>query len=163
MKAHHYLGVGIKLFAIWLFLFSIQNMVFFLENIIYGTIQGMAASITTSGLIYVPWLVLAITLWNFPLSIAKKIIPPEAEINSEGISAKSLLSVFISAISLFFLYRSIMDGVYWATLLNLSESGVYATFSPENKASVFATGIELFAAALLFFNSRKISLWASKF
>lgn len=163
MKAHLYLGIGIKLFAIWLFLFSIPNMAFFLENIIYGTVYGVVASVPTSGLIYIPWLVIAIVLWNFPLSIAKKIIPSEAEINSEGISAKSLLSVFISAISLFFLYRSIMDGVYWATLLNLSEGGGYATFSPENRASILATGVELFAAALLFFNARKISLWAGKF
>jgi len=65
--------------------------------------------------------------------------------------------------SLFFLYRSIMDGVYWVTLLNLSENGVNATFNPDNKASVFATGVEFLAAALLFFNSRKISLWARNF
>lgn len=163
MKAHHYLGVGIKLFTIWLFLFSIQKLVFFIENIIYGTVQGMEASAITSGFLYIPWLVIAIALWNFPLSIAKIIIPPEAELKPEGISATSLLSVLISAISLFFLYRSIMDGVYWATVLNLSESGVYAAFSPENKASIFATGVEFIAAAILFFNSRKISLWASKF
>lgn len=163
MKAHHYVGIGIKLFAIWLFLFSIQNMVFFLENIIYGTVQGVMASITISSLTYVPWLVLAVILWNFPLSIAKKIIPPEAEINPERISASSLLSVLISAMSLFFLCRSIMDGVYWVTLLNLSENGVNATFSPDNKASIFATGVEFFAAALLFFNSSKISHWARNF
>ena len=163
MKVHHYVGIGIKLFAIWLFLFSIQNMVFFLENIIYGTVTGVWASITISSLTYIPWLFIAIILWNFPLSIAKKIIPPEADVNPEGISASSLLSVLISAMSLFFLYRSIMDGVYWVTLLNLSENGVNATFNPDNKASVFATGVEFLAAALLFFNSRKISLWARNF
>jgi hypothetical protein len=163
MKVHHYVGIGIKLFAIWLFLFSIQNMAFFLENIIYGTVQGMEASITISSLTYLPWLVLSIILWNFPLSIAKKIIPHLSEINPEGISTSSLLTVLISAISLFFLYSSVMDGVYWVTLINLSESGSYAAFNPENKASIFATGVELLAAALLFFNSRRISLWASKF
>ena len=56
-----------------------------------------------------------------------------------------------------------MDGVYWATLINLNEGGSYAAFNPENKASIFATGVEFLVAALLFFNSRKISRWASKF
>ena len=163
MKAHHYVGIGIKLFAIWLFLCSIQNMTFFLENIIYGTVQGMAASATKSALIYLPWLVMALILWNFPLSIAKKIVPSEAQVNPEPISASALLAVLIAAISIYFLYRSIMDGVYWATLLNLSEGGVYASFSPENKASIFATFIEFLAAALLLFNSRKISAWARNF
>lgn len=163
MKVHHYVGIGIKLFAIWLFLYSIPNMTFFLENILYGTVQGMAASATKSGLIYIPWLVMAVILWNFPLSIAKKIVPPEAQVNPESISASSLLAVLITAISIYFLYRSIMDGVYWATFLNLSEGGVYASFSPENKASIFATLIEFLAAALLFINSRKISVWARNF
>jgi hypothetical protein len=163
MKVHHYVGVGIKLFAIWLFLFSVQNMVYLLENIIYGTVQGMKASLIKSSLIYVPWLVLAIILWYFPLSSAKKIIPPEAEVNPEGISASSLLSILISAIALLFLYRSIMDGVYWLTLLNLIENSSYSTIGPENKASMYATGVEFFAAACLFFNSRKISIWARNF
>lgn len=163
MKVHHYVGIGIKLFAIWLFLFSIQNMAFFLENLIYGTVQGMGASLTISSITYLPWLLLSIILWNFPLSIAKKIIPLESEINPEGISTGSLLAVLISAISLFFLYNSIMDGVYWVTLINLNGSGSYAAFNPENKASIFATGVEFIAAALLLFNSRKISRWASKF
>lgn|SRR5690606_15538192 len=163
MKVHHYVGIGIKLFAIWLFLFSIQNMAFLLENIIHGTVHGMAASLTTSGLIYVPWLVIAIILWNFPLMIAKKIIPPDAEINPERLSANSLLPILISAISLFFLYRSIMDGVYWLTLLNLMENNAYPTISLENKASMYATGVEFLAAACLFFNSKKISILARNF
>src|SRR5690606_26064079 len=85
------------------------------------------------------------------------------QVNPEPISASALLAVLIAAISIYFLYRSIMDGVYWATLLNLSEGGVYASFSPENKASIFATFIEFLAAALLLFNSRKISAWARNF
>lgn len=163
MKVHHYLGIGIKLFAIWLLLYSVHNLVYFFENIIYGTVQGMDASLLRSSFIYIPWLVAAIVLWMFPLSIAKAIIPPEADLKPESISPGSLLAVFVSAISIFFLYRSIMDGVYWATILNLSESGVYTTLSPENRASIVATVIEFSAAALLFFNSRKVSHWASKF
>ncbi len=163
MKAHHYVGIGIKLFAIWLFLFSIQNMTLFLENLIYGTIQGMAASLTVSSLIYIPWLVVAIILWNFPMSIARKIIPPESDVNPKSISANSLLAVLVSAISLYFLYRSIMDGVYWLALLNLNEGGTYPSLSPDNKASIYATLVEFCVAALLFFNSKKISDWSNKF
>ena len=163
MKAHHYLSIGIKLFALWLILFSIPNLVYFLENVMYGTVQGMEASLFRSSLIYLPWPALAIFLWLFPLSVAAKIIPPEENLSAECMSPKSLLAVLISAIAIYFLYRSVMDCVYWATVLNLSEGGIHASIGPENKASIIATFVELIGAALLLFKSKRISNWASKF
>lgn len=163
MKAHHYLSIGIKLFALLLILFSIPNLIYFFENIIYGTVQGMEASLLRSSLIYIPWPVLALILWNFPLSIAEKIIPSDANLSPESISPKSLLTVLISAIAIYFLYRSVMDCVYWATVLNLSEGGIHASIDPESKASIIATFVELIGAAILLFKSKNISNWASKF
>ncbi len=167
MKIYHYLGVGIRLFSIWLFLFSITQLGYFIENIVYGTVQGMDASAFISGLIYIPWLAGAILLWVFPLTLAKKIVPPDLEIKPESITPNAILSALISAIALFLLHRSIMDGVYWATFWNIvqnsNEMGLPITLNAENKASVIATSIELFVAALLFFNCRKIAKFASKF
>lgn len=167
MKVYHYIGIAIRLFAIWLFIFSINQLVFFVENIVYGTVQGMEGSIFISGLIYLPWLFGAILLWKFPLTLAKRITPPEADFKPEPITPHAILSVLISAIALFLLYRSIMDGVYWLTFWNFaqgySEMGVGVSFNAENKASIVATAIEFFVAALLFFNCKKVANIAVKF
>jgi hypothetical protein len=163
MKIHHYLSIGIRFFAIWLFLYSIPSLVYFIENVIYGTVSGTEASLFMTGSIYLPWVFAAFILWKFSVTIAKTIIPPESDLEPESISPGSLLTVFVSVISIFFLYRATMDGVYWVILLNLNENEVYASLNPEDKASIIATLIEFSAAAFLLVNSRKISLWASKF
>jgi hypothetical protein len=116
-----------------------------------------------TGSIYLPWIFIAVLLWKFPVTIAKAIIPPEADLKPEGMSPGSLLTVLILAMSIFFLYRSTMDGIYWATLLNLSQDEVFASLSSENKANIIATFMEFSAAAFLLFNSQKISRWARKF
>lgn len=163
MKAHHYLSIGFRLFALWLVLFSIPNFAYFIENIAYGTVQGMEASLFTSSVIYLPWPVIGVVLWFFPLTIASKIIPPDANLTPENLSPKALLSVLISAIAIYFLYRSIMDCVYWGSVISLTPGGIYTSITPDNKASIIATIIELAAAALLLIKSKQIADWASKF
>lgn len=167
MKLHYYVGIGVRLFAVVLFLISINQLVYLIENIFYGTVQGMDASALVSAAIYTPWLIGAVFLWMFPLSVAKRIVPPEAQLKPEAISPVAILSVLVSAIGLFLLYRSIMDALYWATFWNISNSqanvGYPVRLSPEHKASIIATGIEFIAAALLFFNSKRVAQIASKF
>lgn len=157
MNIHHYLSIGIRFFAIWLFLFSIPSLVYLFENMFFGTVRGVEASLFMTGSIYLPWIFIAVLLWKFPVTIAKSIIPPEADLKPESMSPSSLLTVLILAMSIFFLYRSTMDGIYWASLLSLSEDEVYASLNPEDKASIIATFVEFSAAAFLLFNSRKIS------
>lgn len=167
MKAHHYLGIGIRLFSIWLFLYSVTKLSYLLESLIYGTVQGMSASFAITFLQYVPWLLFAIFLWLFPLSIAKNIVPSEVENEINTITPREIMTVLISVVALCFLYRSIMDALYWVTLWNIaissSDSGIPITFNADQRASMYATAIEFFVAVMLFFNSRKVAYIASKF
>ena len=167
MKVYHYIAIAIRLFAIWLFLYSISQLVYFVENIAYGTVQGIEASVLVSGFAYIPWLIVALLLWRFPLTLAKNIVPPEAEFKQESITPQAILSVLISAIALFLLYRSIMDGVYWLTFWKFAHSypqmGIQISLNAENKASMVTTAIEFFVAVLLFFNCKNVAKIASKF
>ena len=167
MKAHHYLGIVIRLFSIWLFLYSVTQLSYLLESLIYGTVQGIAASSVVTILQYLPWLFFAIFLWLFPLSIAKKVIPSEVGPENSTITPREMMSVLISVVALCFLYRSIMDTFYWLTLWNVTansgEGGIPITFGADQRASMYATAIEFFAAVMLFFNSRKVAYVASKF
>ncbi|MFT7559476.1 MAG: hypothetical protein ACI93R_001387 [Flavobacteriales bacterium] len=167
MKAHHYLGIAIRLFSIGLFIYSINQLARFTGSLTYGTADGIEVSAILTGVIYVPWLLASIFLWYFPLTIAKNIIPPEVDIKPTPISSHAALSVCISVISLYFIYNSITDGLYWLMFWNftmgLEASGVAFTLEPENKANIYTTVIEFLVATILFINAKRVAHIAGKF
>lgn len=166
MKAEHYVGIIVRLFAIFIFLKTLNGLALLFENLINGSIHGVIASSLTTAFTYLPWLIVAIVLWNFPLTVARKVIPDESSDEVVQLSPRVILTVLISAISTCLLYWAIMDGIHWITYWNIassSEDGAYFELSADAKASVYTTAIEFFTAAVMFFNAKKIAYIGSKF
>ena len=166
MKAHHYLAVGIRLFAIWLFLYSVKFLGHLIENIIYGTVIGIEASVLITGLSYAPWAIFSIFLWFFPITIAKKIVPYEIDLEPKALAVREVVAILVSLLALYLLYRAIMDGFYWATFWNMSINSTEIDFTTsilaEHRASMWATAVELFTAIIMLLNSKKISVLITK-
>lgn len=162
MYAHHYLAIGFKLFAIWLGLYSSHKLAYLLENILYGTVQGIEASLLYSAFLYLtPFIVVAL-LWKFPITLAKAIIPTNADLKPNPLSPKAFAGVLISLLGLFFLYRASMDSLYWLTILSFSENyGSFANYTTESKAAMVTTVLEFIAALLFLIKTKQISEWVS--
>lgn len=153
MKPHHYLGIGLRIFAIVLFVYvfrqSIQLFTFLTSGSLHvANIPIMPLLVTLLSLIA------AIACWLFPITIAKNIINPELDRDIQPVNYPSLLTVVILAIGLFLTFKAISDIVYWLTYLNIVPSGAY---DPDAKALMVATVVETVVAFALVGRARTIA------
>lgn len=162
MKVHHYLAIIVRLFAVFLFLFSLKQTGLLFESALYGIVHGMTVSAWVPFLSSIPWFVASAILWIFPLSISKKLVPADASESPENISPVAILSILLSAMSVYFLYYAIIDVLYWITywqVIQQPEYGSLASMSAEHKANIAATALEMFASLVLLFNSKRVATW----
>ena len=104
MNPHQILAVSIRLFAIWLFLYSTSNIAgTYLQAYKYSASDslqplfwGVGATILACSL-----------LWLFPLFIAKKILPPSASESAQSPLFDSWFSVGCSLIGVWVLAKAI--------------------------------------------------------
>ncbi len=160
MKLEHLIAVGVRLFAISLIIFILQNIAtiitfyldsdFVLENIEYYI-----------GLIILSPL-LVLWLWFFPLKIASKIsgfpaIDPE---QLENIQYKKLLETGIILIGIYCLYFAIVDLFYWMFfwfLLPSDYSYADKVLTFDQKANTITTVLELVFAVYLILGNKGIA------
>ena len=162
MKAHHYLAIGIKLFAIILIVYSIKQSeiifdILFNENSVYAEASPTVISLN----IVIPILI-SIGLWFFPGTIAKSILTPDLDQPVEPLSPNSFLAALISGIGLFVLFNATIDIIYWSIFNHLvSEMGMYGAakgdLTPDAEANIWATGFEFVFSLILIFKSKSIA------
>lgn len=162
MKPHHYLAIFVRLFAIALFIFAIQQSSYLLQLIIFGEIQGYQAPVFQIFLsLFIP-LSISLILWFFPVIAAKSILKPEIDQNIEPTDKVSIFFVAISAIGLYVTYYALVDVTYYFTLWQISSSpdtyGNYDDlFTPDLKANIWATVLEFAMGLLLIFKGKSIA------
>ncbi|WP_370980205.1 hypothetical protein [Agaribacterium sp. ZY112] len=156
-----YLAVFIRLFSVFLFLYSLRQLGTVIEFVLFGTYGGLGATILVPILSSVPWLVTSIVLWFFPTVISKKIIGSSDDQVEGSLSAKSLLSVLLSGLSVYFLYYALVDSIYWFSYWRLlpqqAEMGYPTTMSADSIANVYATIFEVVASLCILLNSKKLA------
>jgi len=104
MNAHQILAVSTRLFAIWLFLYSISNLAgtyiqahrYSASDSLHPLFWGVGAVILICGL-----------LWSFPSFIAKQILPPSTTDDAPTPLFDSWFSVGCSLIGLWALVKAI--------------------------------------------------------
>lgn len=146
MKSSHYLALAIRVFAIVIFVYAIQQSSMLVQVILDGSINGMTVSLWLALCTAVtPFLVSIILLW-FPFTVSNMILRPEFDQPIEPLHPTSILTVFILTIGLYTLYYAIVDTVYWATLWNMSANSEYSDTSlsldADSKASMITTAVE---------------------
>ncbi len=135
-----------RLFAIFLALVAVRSGVqAAVQNI--GQIDRVIWLLAESAL---P-LAVAILLWLFPLTVARKLLPvmrtDRTPISSEG---TPLIEIGCTLLGLWLLAAAISDAVYWSAYLFLAfRLGDVHAISPESKGAIIATVVELAVALWL--------------
>jgi len=161
----HYFGIIVRLFAIALFIFGVGRLEYVFNFSSY-TETYIGPSIVFSLLSSVLPILISLVIWFFPLTVAKKVLPPTIE-KIEPISSLSALTVFVIAIGTFSLYNAISDSVYWITIVHVfvrDEFGnISKLLSNDEKAAILSTVIEFVVAIILIARAKSISRLLMKF
>lgn len=152
MKVHQYLAVGFRLLSIIVFIYSLRQVATFLSVVFTDTYSGMPASATFFLIMAVIPLGVAITLWIFPTTIAKKVVPPESEGSVVPEKTFSIMVALVITVGLYAFFYAAIDAIYWLTYSYLLSSNPDAydwtsTAMDSDKANMLATALE-FAASL---------------
>lgn len=160
MRPQHYLALGVRIFSIALFLYGLRQSASFVELITEGR-DGLRVSVVFAISIVVVPILASIYLWTFPLLVAKFILKTEIDQPIQPIDARSMLTVLILAIALYFLYNAIIDSFYWATIWQMAQSNHVSDPSfyleSKQKANMVATGLELVASMSLLVKARSLA------
>jgi len=161
MKPIHYMAIFVRLFSIFLFLYSLQQLSLIFEVVKFGNEQSLGAQALLPIFSIIPWFAVAVVTWFFPLTVAGKICPNYEKQGSSTITPESLLALSISALSLCFLYYAITDSAYWILSWHFIEQsralGVPVENSAERLASIYTTGFELFFSVVILVNSKRLA------
>ncbi len=156
MSREDYVAIAIRLFAIYLAVVALR---------LIAAAAGAAALMQDAGfgfglLIHAAVIVLvaaiALWFWNFPLTIARKLLPVMKEPRSEENAGPSVLvSVALTLMGVWLLAGAVIDGTYWLTLLVMTQQVGFEghQFTHEQVANMLATVAELVLALVLLFGA----------
>ncbi len=159
MKPIHYLGLGVRLFAICLILFGVYNLAGYLSSYFSDSVYDRYTVMSLPLLLVAVALpiLIAVLMWSFPLTIAYKLLGSEDK-EFEPISPVSILTILVASIGLFFLYQSLMDTVYWFLSYSFfSARSSTFSFGPNEKAAAVSTAVELAIAVILTLRCKSIA------
>ena len=153
MTSAQIVGLGVRLFAIWLIVSVLQHV---------PNMWQFSASAESHTSVYVVTLavgllllLLAVALWFFPLTVAKALIPSSSKTDYVKVPLEQAQSVGFTLLGLWVLASAVPDSFYWLFIL-------YQTSVPELKfelgtrhyASVVSTSIRLILGIWLLFGAR---------
>ena len=161
MSREDIVAIASRLFAIFVALYAL--------SLLTSTFQVLATNQITSGAfagivaVLLVMLVVALLLWFFPLTIARKLLPVMKEPRSEqSIGFSNALSLALTIMGFWLLTKAMVDSVYWLILLAQVHEAPNFEWSPDQKASIAATGIRLLLSLWLIFGAVGINRLISR-
>jgi len=117
MKPIHVAATIVRLFAICLFVYTVT---FFINSMLFFVNSDTPYISIISILVPIVLLVLSLALWNFPVSICRKITGIPLSMDEQDLSFKKdeFLSICIFVLGIYFLYDLIGSSVYWFHFLS---------------------------------------------
>lgn len=153
MTAAQVVGLGVRLFAIWLFVYlvsTIPSSVLFLDSPSAPT--GVVVTALASFLLLV---VLTITMWTSPLSVAKRLIPDPASQSQSHLSAEEIQRIGFCLLGLWMLADAIPSASSWAMFTYYaSKPNPTVTFTPQIYASLVHVAVEFVLGVWLVFGAK---------
>ncbi len=157
MRINQLVAIAIRILSIVLGLYAIRNS-FSLVPAYYE--QGFETVSYYYAGVMVTFIIAAVFLWKFPLTIANYIIPHESEEPySISINAQQFQVAGFAILGLYFLFYVISDLVYWGVMLFISarETDTTVSFTPDQKGGMVATVFEFIFVLFLLFGGKGIS------
>jgi len=157
LKPEQIIAVIVRLFAIVILLTVVRELVAALWVVNDSvTLRKYGFIFLVSGLV----IFVSILLWNFPLTIAKRIYPFKLEDEpNHSLNSDDYYQLGFILLGVYLLFYVLSDGVFWiAFTLYSGEEKLYSPLvSLENKASIVATFAELIIALFLVFGAKGIT------
>jgi hypothetical protein len=148
MTPQQLVGVGVRLFALWLAFTSISYFTSIPAGLEFTREPGGAAVAFAIGGVY---LVAAVCLWFFPMVVAHSLLPRTRFENHLSVNAHELARVGSSLIGLWLLAKA-LPAVVWfifRSFLFMTAGPSFSALAPEAKLDVAVAVFELVLAAFL--------------
>lgn len=163
MTPHQTLAVTVRLSVLWLFFYAIPNLIGY-----YVSMKNYSGSETLhEPLLWAVGIILLICtlLWNFPLFIAKKILPISASFNSQTPEFENWFSVGCTLIGVWLLATAFPSVLSYASVIYLDQNSVSQLFktNPNWLLNILFTTFKLIIGIWLFMGSKglkKVVHWA---
>lgn len=161
MTPHQITALGIRLFTIWLFLYSVTNIMGYynyLASRAENVEAGVALSVLGTGMV-------CFLLWCYPFAIARKILPTPTETDLSKPIFESWFSVGCSLIGLYALSKAIPALVSQSMLALFSRRlpAEYFQMDPDWRLTVAFNIFQLAFGLWLLFGGKglkKLLTWA---
>lgn len=156
MKPIHVAATIVRLFAICIFVYAI--------NLSVSTVMLIASSdstllnVSAAGII-VALTIVSIVLWNFPVSISRKLTGMPAQFDEDKLEFNQgeFLSICIFALGLYFSYGLVGEAIYWYIFLNdPMVIEMQSEIPADQRASLWAFGARAIFVLLLLIGNRII-------
>jgi hypothetical protein len=166
MSREDYVAIGARLFAIYVGIHTILQ--------IPSSVQMLKSPDGMSwAWLYALALVLSLAicafLWNFPLTVARKLLPVMKEARSEQTVDSSIgLSLGITLIGVWLIGQGLLDSIYWLAMIIRTNSLVSSKnygfeWQPDDIASMVLAGFELLIGGWLVLGSSGVKRLIYKF
>ncbi len=152
MQPIHIVAIIVRLFAVGLFIFSIERVAMLFIPTPMGSGYFLYYVAAFSGLFG------AILLWNFPTLVSRKLVPLEpTSLSHDKLSLNDWYRLAFVVLGMFLLLNAIFDLFYWLSYaIYANKSNIPFEFTTENKASIVATFFEFALSVIFIFSSKHI-------
>lgn len=146
-------GLGVRLFSIWLALYVVSILPSMWSFVGRDLKSSSGAAIVV--LLVIAMAVVALLLWMFPLTVARKLIPRSALDQPTPLPIEQVQSVGFSLLGLWCLSGAIPSLFWWGvTLYHSTRPEPRLALEPANYAALAQTIAELLIGVWLLFGAR---------
>jgi len=166
MKAYEITAIGLRVFAIVLWLFALRQFVSVMRYLGNNANEALAPPVFYFVATVAVPIAVGVIIWLFPLTVARSILPGSPDSSLDSLSRSDLYLAAISMLGLFVLSQAVPDLVFWLTHFliesNMKSQGIAPVSGVETTASFYATLVELGIGAWLLFGSGAIYRFIKK-
>lgn len=151
MTPQQLIGLGVRLFAIWLALSSIPYFVAIPAQLAAAPVPGAGGASALSYGVAVTYFVGALLLWFFPMVVAHRLLPRTAQTNHLSFRARELARVGCGLIGLW-LFAKELPALTWflfRAFLVVGSASSFDALNGQAKLEIIVAAIEIALAVLL--------------
>jgi hypothetical protein len=144
MTPQQLIGTGIRLFSIWL---ALSSVAFFsaIPTALSAAALGSGNSVTVSYAVGALYVLVAIGLWVFPMSVAHKLLPRTAHANRLELPGFELARVGVGLLGLWVVAKALptLVWVLFRAFLFVDVGSTFSALTPDMKLEVGVAAFEL--------------------
>ncbi len=162
MKLHHYFAIGIKLFAIALYIYGLRYIGPIIEIFRTGSLNSLYVNDYFFSINLVVTWAIALVLWMHPVALAKMFLSKELDLEVEPMATPMIMATLVAGIGLFVFCHGAIDIMYWAVNWYLVSNNDAYVSNPDMMGNTVATIFQLLFSSLMIIKCRTIASYINK-